>query len=488
MTTTPTTVDLAPGLTIPRVLTGLWQIADLERGGGPVDPVATARAMEPYVERGFTAFDLADHYGSAEVVVGTFRTTSPLADRARFFTKWVPEPGPLSRPQVEAAVRRSLDRMRTERLDLLQFHAWHYPDPSWLDALGWLDELRRAGLIGALGVTNFDPAHLRIAVASGIPLVSNQVSFSLLDRRARTRLAPWCLEQGVGILAYGTVAGGWLSHRWLGRPEPDWEREGTWSEMKYGRFIRAIGGWDALQAVLGAAHGIATRHGVSLTNVATRYVLDQPGVAAVIVGARLGRSEHVADNGRLFEFRLDDRDRAELDRVLDQLTPVPGDTGDEYRKPPFLTASGDLSHHLAGFPPPYPTRPGPDGRTRCLSGTSWETLAGFSRAVRSGNRILVSGTTATHGGRLIGGTDPAAQAHAVIDKIEGAILSLGGRLADVVRTRVYVRRIEDWEPVARAHGERFAGIQPANTLVRADLVGDEYLVEIEAEAEVASGD
>lgn len=70
----------------------------------------------------------------------------------------------------------------------------------------------------------------------------------------------------------------------------------------------------------------------------------------------------------------------------------------------------------------------------------------------------------------------------MIDKLEGALQSLGGRLEQVVRTRIYVRNMADWEPVARAHGERFATIRPANTLVRADLVGDEYLVEIEAEA------
>ena len=158
--------------------------------------------------------------------------------------------------------------------------------------------------------------------------------------------------------------------------------------------------------------------------------------------------------------------------------------GDEYRKPPFLTASGDLSHHLDAMPKPYPTTEGPDGQTWCLSGTHWESIAGFARAVRRGNRIAVSGTTATLGDRIIGGTDPAAQTHFVIDKIEGALQSLGARLEDVVRTRVFVRRIEDWEPVARAHGARFANIKPANTLVGAPLVGDDYLVEIDADAEV----
>jgi enamine deaminase RidA (YjgF/YER057c/UK114 family) len=112
-------------------------------------------------------------------------------------------------------------------------------------------------------------------------------------------------------------------------------------------------------------------------------------------------------------------------------------------------------------------------------------MAGYARAVRRGNRIAVSGTTATLGDRVIGGRDPASQAHFVIDKIEGALQSLGASLADVVRTRIFVPNVEDWEAVARAHGARFAGIQPANTLVGAALIGDEYLVEIEADAEVA---
>jgi enamine deaminase RidA (YjgF/YER057c/UK114 family) len=99
-----------------------------------------------------------------------------------------------------------------------------------------------------------------------------------------------------------------------------------------------------------------------------------------------------------------------------------------------------------------------------------------------GNRIMISGTTATHGNRAIGGQDPAAQAHFVIDKIEGALQSLGGKLEHVVRTRVYIKNMADWETIARVHGERFREIQPANTMIRADLIGDEYLVEMEAEA------
>lgn len=473
-------VMLAPGLETARVLTGLWQVADLERSGTPLDPAVAVPAMERYVRAGFTTFDLADHYGSAEDLVGAYRGHAP----AQFLTKWVPPPGPITLEDARAAVQRALTRMKCERIDLLQFHSWDFAHPAWLDALFALDELRREGLVAHLGVTNFDTAHLRIAVASGIPIVSNQVSYSLLDQRAAGAMCEYCMANGVRILAYGTVAGGWLSAKWLAKDPPAELRDGTWSQMKYARFIERVGGWPALQRVLAALDRIARRQGASIANVATRYVLDQPAVAGVIIGARLGKSEHIEENARLFGMQLAEADRAEIAAVIATLTPLPGDCGDEYRRPPYLTASGDLSHHLDSLPAPYRTERAADGRTLCLSGTVWEIAAGFARAVRIGDRVLVSGTTATHGDRAIGGRDPTAQAHFVIDKLEGSLRSLGARLEHVVRTRIYVRDLAHWEPIARAHGERFGAIRPANTLVRADLVGDEYLVEMEAEAVV----
>lgn len=475
--------ELAPGLSISRVLTGLWQMADQERDGRAFDLDAAAQAMGPYVAGGFTTFDMADHYGSSEEVAGRF-ASGAHAPPVQLCTKWVPEPGPLSREDVRAAVERARTRLRVSRIDLLQFHAWSYADPSWLDAMLWLDELRQEGLIGHLGLTNTDTAHLRLVVESGIPIVSNQVCYSLLDQRAAGEMATYCLSKGIGILAFGTLAGGFLSERWLGKPEPAWDQLDTWSQMKYGRFVRAAGGWARLQQLLEVLRRVAARHGASVANVACRMMLDAPAVAGVIVGARLGESEHIADNARLSSLRLDDRDRAEVRAVVSALTPIPGDCGDEYRTPPFLTASGDLSHHVASFPVPYPSQVGVDGRQRVLTGTTWEETYGYSRAVRVGDRILVSGTTATHRDRPMGGADPAAQATHVLDKIEGAIRSLGGTMEQVVRTRVFVRNPGDWEPVARMHGLRFGTIKPANTLVHAGLVGDEYLVEMEAEAVV----
>ena len=471
---------LADNLSISRVVTGLWQIADQERDGREFDIDQAALAMSPYVDAGLTSFDMADHYGSAEDIAGIF------GERAERLTKWAPRPGPISKDDTRAAVEKSLMRLRTDALDLLQFHAWTYANPSWLDALFHLQDLKREGLIKQIGVTNFDTAHLRIAVQSGIELVSNQVSFSILDSRPAGPMSDFCLSHGIRLLAYGTLLGGFLSEAWLGQDEPEWSQVETWSQMKYGRFIQAAGGWPAFQQALRLLDEVATKHGVPIAAVAARAVLDHDAVAAIIVGARLTKSAHIEDTLRVFEVSPDEEDRKTLAKARKHLKRLQGDCGDEYRKPPYLTASGDLTHHFDALPPPYPVRPGPKGRTLVLSGTPWEPLAGFSRAHRLDDRIWVSGTTATHGERAIGGNDVKAQFHFIIDKIEGALLSLGATLDDVVRTRVFVRNVYDWEDVARAHGDRFRHILPANTLVQADLIGDEYLVEVEVEAVVGS--
>ncbi len=472
--------ELAPGFSISRILTGLWQIGDMEKDARKLDPHATAAAMSPYVEAGLTTFDMADHYGSSEVIAGTYRQQTG-AD-VQLLTKWVPKPGVQTRESVRAAVQLSLDRMKGDHLDLLQFHAWNYSDPGWLDCLFWLQELKEEGLIRHLGLTNMDTAHLSIALNSGIDIVSNQICFSLLDQRGSGPMTDLCLKHGVKLLAFGTVAGGFLTERWLDKPDPGLEGLKTWSQLKYRRFIREAGGWNVLQNLLQTINRVAQRHAVSMANVACRYMLDQPAVGGIIVGARLGESEHIQDNLRLFAFSLDEESKSEIKDALSKLGAIPGDCGDEYRTPPFLTATGDLSDHLETIPPPYHVLDGKDGKSRVLSNTIWEEIAGYCRAVRRGNRVWISGTTAVHGDVTIGGDNPWAQTHFIIDKIEGALQSFGGKLEDVVRTRVYVRDLERWEPVARAHGERFRQIMPANTLVQASLVSKDYLVEIDADA------
>lgn len=487
---TPERYRLAPDLEISRLVTGLWQVADMERGGAALDPQMASSAMLDYARAGFDSFDMADHYGSAELISGRFLARVAAgepagANRPTLFTKWCPVPGPMPIETVRDGVRRSLDRLGVVAVDLMQFHWWTFEHLSYLDAAKGLAALREEGLVRHIGVTNFDTAHLRVLVKHGIPVLTNQVSFSLLDRRAAEEMSDFCLEHGIRLLAYGTLAGGLMSERWLGQPDPTLDGIADWSKLKYRRFVEAAGGWPVLQRLLGALDRVARRHGASIPNVATRWVLDHPAVAATIVGARLGEREHRADNLEIFDLALDEQDLVEIDEALADTRRIPGDCGDEYRRPPFLTASGDLSHHLDQVPKTYRAEeiPGRPGRLRVDSGSIWEPLCGYARAVRIKDRVLVSGTTATNGaGEIVCPGDPAGQTAFILDKIAASLAALGAGLQDVVRTRVYLQDAGQWEPVSRIHGRYFGEIRPANTLLEVGrLVGD-YLVEIEAEA------
>jgi aryl-alcohol dehydrogenase-like predicted oxidoreductase len=297
--------------------------------------------MLRYHDAGFTTWDLADHYGAAEDFIGEFRRR--LAARSgpqaltsmQAFTKWVPSPGPMTRQVVERAVDVSRRRMDMEALDLLQFHWWEYRDLRYLDALEQLAALRATGKIRHLGLTNFDTKRLEIIVQRGLSIVSNQVQYSLVDRRPEVAMAPFCQEHGVVLFTYGTLLGGLLSERYLGRPEPGPRELTTASLRKYKQMIDAWGGWALFQELLQAADQVAKRHGVSIANVAVRAILDRPAVAGVIVGARLGLAEHIAENTRVFDFHLDAEDWARLDAVQVKsrdLFKVIGDCGDEYRR------------------------------------------------------------------------------------------------------------------------------------------------------------
>lgn len=328
----------AADLTICRLLNGLWQVSGAH---GRIDPTAALSSMFDYMDAGFTTWDLADHYGPAEDFIGEFRrqwaTARGLAALAdlQAFTKWVPRPGPMSRSVVEDNIDSSLRRMDVDTLDLLQFHWWDYQDDRYLEALRQLTALQQAGKIRHLALTNFDTEHLRIILDQGIKIVSNQVQYSLVDLRPARQMAQLCQERGVHLLAYGTFCGGLLSDRYLGTAEPTGPALATASLSKYKQMIDAWGGWALFQELLAGLNRIADRHGVSLANIAARYILEQPAVAGVIVGARLGLSQHREDNAQVFAAALDDSDRAAIGEITGRgrdLLALIGDCGDEYRR------------------------------------------------------------------------------------------------------------------------------------------------------------
>jgi aryl-alcohol dehydrogenase-like predicted oxidoreductase/enamine deaminase RidA (YjgF/YER057c/UK114 family) len=482
----PERICLAPGLTVPRALTGLWQIADLERDGKAIDVDQAADALIAYADAGFDGFDMADHYGSAELISARAKQKLIARDgqtQARFFTKWCPQVSQCTPDAVRAGIQERLDRLDTDCVDLLQLHWWTFEHAGWVDMMDAIMDLKAEGKIAHIGLTNVDADHLHLMLCEGYEIASNQVSMSVLDRRGAGELSRVCLDHDVKLLAYGTLAGGFLSDKWLGASEPIDIPD--WPKMKYKRFIDSAGGWDNFQAVLEALSSVAKKHNVSVSNVATRWVMEHEAVGSVIVGARLLQSEHIANNALLSSFELTSDDHQELNEILDVIPNIPGDCGDEYRKPPFLTASGDLSHHLDALPNQYDPVEVRPGRWRLSSDSVWEGICGFSRATKVGNRILVSGTTATHGSdRCIGGGDVRSQTVYILDKIIAAVRAFGGSPEDIIRTRIYLRDAEQWEAVSRVHGRYFATALPANTLIEvSNLVGD-YDVEIEAEAEL----
>ncbi len=329
---------LTPGFEICRLPLGMWQVSGTH---GTIDRERALGAMRTHFDAGFRTFDLADHYGPAEDLIGEFRRRlraergEAALDGLRAFTKWVPEPGPMTRPVVEAAIERSLRRMDTKRLDLLQFHWWDYGDGRYLDALRRLSDLAADGKIRHLALTNFDTERLAEILDAGIPVVSNQVQYSLIDQRPDARMRALCLDRGVTLVAYGTYAGGLFSERWLDTPEPGRGELATASLQKYKRMIDAWGGWPLFQELLGVLAAVARKHGTTVAVVAARSILDRPAVAGVIVGVRFGESEHVAENARVFDLALDDEDRARIGAITARgrdLLRVIGDCGDEYRR------------------------------------------------------------------------------------------------------------------------------------------------------------
>ena len=211
---------LAPDLTICRIVNGMWQVAG---GHGQIDPELAVKDMMRYHDAGFTSWDLADIYGPAEDFIGQFRHNlltlkgKEELDRIQALTKWVPQPGRITHSIVNENIEKSLRRMSVSSLDLLQFHWWDYNNPYYIDALKYLSDLRDKGIIKHMGLTNFDTEHMQIMLDSDIQIVSNQVQYSIIDRRPEVKMVPFCLKHKISLLAYGSICGGLLSERYLGR-------------------------------------------------------------------------------------------------------------------------------------------------------------------------------------------------------------------------------------------------------------------------------
>ena len=329
--------QLASDMTICRIVNGMWQVAG---GHGDINRQMAIQDMLRYHEQGFTTWDLADIYGPAENFIGEFRRHllklkgKDELDKVKAFTKWVPRPSTITRSMTNTSIESSIRRMDVNHLDLLQLHWWDYNNPYYMDALKYLSELKDSGRIKHLGLTNFDTEHLQIILDSGVQIASNQVQYSIIDRRPEVQMIPLCSKHNINLLTYGTICGGLLSERYLGKAEPSGIDLNTLSLQKYKKMIDVWGGWDLFQQLLLVLDIIAKKHSASIPNVATNYILSKPTVAGVIIGVRLGIVNHINDNVNVFNFDLDDTDRESIDDICkksNNLFEKIGDCGDEYR-------------------------------------------------------------------------------------------------------------------------------------------------------------
>jgi len=322
-------IMLGNDLEICRILNGMWQVAG---GHGQINSESAIKDMQRYQELGFTTWDLADIYGPAESLIGEFSKKNEYDFQA--FTKFVPNPGPMSNSIVTHYIDESLKKMNTDCIDLLQFHWWDYQDSSYLDALKHLSKLQNEGKIKHLGLTNFDTERIKIIIENNFKIISNQVQYSILDQRPEKIMVPLFVKYGIQILSYGTLLGGFFSEKYLNVDEPTRADLTTASLQKYKNMIDIWGGWELFQELLIILDNISKKHNCSIANIATRFILDKPQVAGVIIGARLGISDHREDNSKVFELKLDQDDISLISSVTSKsndLFDTIGDCGDEYR-------------------------------------------------------------------------------------------------------------------------------------------------------------
>lgn len=304
-------IEIRPGYSISKVIKGGWHLAG---GHGKIDEQKAIEDMREFVKAGITTFDCADIYTGVEELIGKFRQKYQDELQAgdlppiQIHTKYVPDYSALAtlkREDTEKIIDRSLKRLKVERLDLVQFAWWDYQFPRYIDTALHLSELQKKGKIRYIGITNFDTQRVQEIIDAGVEITTNQVQYSALDRRVESDMTALAQKYDIPYFCYGSVAGGFLSDRYLGAPDPTQPHENR-SLTKYRLIIDEFGGYDLFQELLKTLRAIADKYHVGIAEVACQYVLQKPMVAAVIVGAR--NSNHLNNLKKLDDFSLDDND------------------------------------------------------------------------------------------------------------------------------------------------------------------------------------
>lgn len=323
-------VDLVPGYQISPIIKGGWQLSAGHSLDRTIEDAAAVADTVAFVEAGISTLDFGDIYVGVEELIG--RALKELQSRhgqsarnmVQLHTKYVPNEKSLSTydpRDVSAIVNRSLGRLGVDQVDLVQFHWWNYEANHYLDAMRELFALKDEGKIRHIGITNFDTAKTKEFTDAGFKPASTQVQYSLLDRRVELSLGEYCIDNGIGIIAFGTVAGGFISERFLGTSEPN--EFATRSNVKYKLIIEDFGGWELFQELLRVLNQIAKNHQSDIASISSAWTLQQPGVKAVIVGAR--NQDHLNRNLAIPNIVFTESELSAVNNVLTQSKVIEGD-------------------------------------------------------------------------------------------------------------------------------------------------------------------
>jgi len=323
-------VDLVPGYQISPIIKGGWQLSAGHSLDRTIEDAAAVADTVAFVEAGISTLDFGDIYVGVEELIG--RALKELQSRygqsarnmVQLHTKYVPNEKSLSTydpRDVSAIVNRSLGRLGVDQVDLVQFHWWNYEANHYLDAMRELFALKDEGKIRHIGITNFDTAKTKEFTDAGFKPASTQVQYSLLDRRVELSLGKYCIDNGIGIIAFGTVAGGFISERFLGASEPN--EFATRSNVKYKLIIEDFGGWELFQELLRVLDQIAKNHQSDIASISSAWTLQQPGVKAVIVGAR--NQDHLNRNLAIPNIVFTESELSAVNSVLAQSKVIEGD-------------------------------------------------------------------------------------------------------------------------------------------------------------------
>ncbi|MCK0179896.1 aldo/keto reductase [Flavobacteriaceae bacterium S0862] len=314
-------IEIRPGYSISKVIKGGWHLAG---GHGKIDENKALEDMYEFVKAGITTFDCADIYTGVEELIGKFREKYQDVFRAgelpqiQIHTKYVPDYSALATLKKEDTVKiidRSLKRLKVERLDLVQFSWWDYQFPKYLETAIHLTELQQSGKIRYVGITNFDTPRIKEMLDAGVEITTNQVQYSLLDRRVEKNMTALAQQYDIPFLCYGSVAGGFLSDRYLEVPDPTQPYENR-SLTKYRLIIDEFGGYELFQELLKILRNIANKYNVGIAEIASKYVLQKTMVASIIVGVR--NNKHLGSLKKLDDFNLDSDDLKAIAKITDR--------------------------------------------------------------------------------------------------------------------------------------------------------------------------